>query len=238
MADTFKLPTSSYEELIKIIRAYSTGKPGQGMSLDALSQSSGMVTTVISGNNGFLLGLDLISEGKAKAPTDLCIKLGRAYTHNISEDIESIWREVIDGNDFLNRMISAIRIRNGMDKLYLINHIIYSSGLTSNGKAKAGAGAVIEILKCAGFVEDNDGKITAKPIENITSSIVECGIKPQSNTVPKNIQGNSDPIPLDIPVSVNAGKCQIVLNLNINGTVDDLDQLADKINKFIKEIAD
>ena len=40
MADNFKLPGSSYEEIIKIIKAYSSGKEGQAQPLDAIAQAS------------------------------------------------------------------------------------------------------------------------------------------------------------------------------------------------------
>ena len=55
MSEVFKLPGSSYEEITKIIRAYSNVKSGQALSLADLAQMSGMDKTIISRNNGFLL---------------------------------------------------------------------------------------------------------------------------------------------------------------------------------------
>ena len=67
MADNFKLPGSSYEEIIKIIKAYSSGKEGQAQPLDAIAQASGIDRTIVSRNNGFLLQMQLLMEG-AKEP--------------------------------------------------------------------------------------------------------------------------------------------------------------------------
>lgn len=233
MADTFKLPASSYDELIKIIQAYATGKVGQAFTLEDLAKASGMVTTQISRNNGFLIDLDLITAGKAKSPTETCIKLGRAYTHRISDDVVNIWREIIENNEFLKRMISALRIRNGMDKVNFINHVIYSSGLDSNANTKAGAGAVLEILKLAGFIEDKDGRIIAPIIDSY-----ELKKEPDSSNLDIAPAKNTDEKAQSfcIPVSKSQSSCQIMLNLNLSGSIEDLDELASKVKKFIEEL--
>ena len=72
MADNFKLPGSSYEEIIKIIKAYSSGKEGQAQPLDAIAQASGIDRTIVSRNNGFLLQMQLLMEGAKKTPTSEC----------------------------------------------------------------------------------------------------------------------------------------------------------------------
>ena len=110
MAEMYKLPGSSYEELIKIIKAYSLGKSGVAVSLDELVQATGMSKTVISRNNGFLVQVKLISEGNKKAPTDLCKQMGKAYELNMNEQVQNYWNQIIDNDEFLTRMLSAIQI--------------------------------------------------------------------------------------------------------------------------------
>jgi hypothetical protein len=121
-----------------------------------------------------------------------------------------------------------------MDRTNLINHIIYSSGLDSNNKSKAGAGAVIEVLKMAGIVEDNDGKITANSIDSASHSMnVQQPVLDQQNvstTIGQEV--------MRVPASAKTGNCQIILNLNLNGTIDDLDELSLKVKKFIQEISE
>lgn len=241
MSENFKLPSSSYEELVKIIKAYSTGKVGQPVTLDSLAQSTSMDKTVISGNNGFLVQLELITEGKAKSPTEKGQKLGRAYIHNVIDDVINIWCEIIDNNEFLSRMLSAVRIRNGMDRINFVNHIIYSSGLNTNNKSKAGAGAVVEILKCAGLVTESDGKITvtqSSPMSKSDNNNISNNenITEPTTTPTSSIENKFDLIS-QLP-TITSNKCQIVLNININSSVDDLDVLAEKIKLFIKEISE
>lgn len=159
MADIYKLPGSSYEELVKIIKAYSSSKNGVPVSLTELAQASGMDKTVISRNNGFLVQIKLVSEGNKKAATELCINLGRAYVLEMADQIAIAWNDIICNDDFLNRMISTIQIKGEMSKSEFINHIVFSSGNNNTNNARAGASAVIEILKLSQLIEEKEGMI-------------------------------------------------------------------------------
>ena len=169
MAEIFKLPGSSYEEITKIIRAYSNVKHGQALSLADLAQMSGMDKTIISRNNGFLLQLRLITEGNKKAPTEMCITLGRAYNLGM---ISKIWFEIVRNDEFLNRMISTIQIKTEMSKQDFVNHIVFSSSNNNSNNARAGASAIIEILKLTQMIEENDGMIVSRKSNVVEESIV------------------------------------------------------------------
>ncbi len=159
MEGIYKLPGSSYEELIKIIKAYSFGKSGVAVSLDELVKVTRMAKTIISRNNGFLVQIKLISEGKKKAPTDLCKKMGEAYELNRNEEVQSYWNQIIANDEFLTRMLSAIQIKEKMSKAEFINHIVSSSNAGNNGASRAGATAIIEIFKMLSLVEEKDGNL-------------------------------------------------------------------------------
>ena len=190
MSDIFKLPGSSYKELQKIIQAYGTSKKGSVVQLDELSQSSGAPSTVISRNNGFLVQIKLVTEGKKKSATDLGRKLASAYVNDIEEEVCRIWKEIIDANDFLSRMVNTVRIKGEMDKAEYVNHIVYSSGVTSSNNSRSGAGTIIEIFNLVGMVEERDGKFTAakvKPNEEVQT--IDSG---QVNSTTEQV--NSHPI--------------------------------------------
>lgn len=190
MAEMYKLPGSSYEELIKIIKAYSLGKSGVAVSLNDLVQATGMSKTVISRNNGFLVQTKLISEGNKKAPTDLCKQIGKAYELNMVEQIQKCWNQIIDNDEFLSRMLSAIQIKGKMSKTDFVNHIVFSSSAGNSNTARAGAAAIIEIFKMVSLVEEQDGNLvigagkknsvveTRTEVENDTSSV-----KQQQNVI-------------------------------------------------------
>lgn len=154
--EKFKLPGSSYVELIKMIRAYGSGKVGTPCSLDDISKMSAVDKTQISRNNGFFIEIGLLQEGKNKAPTENCSNLAKAYSLNLSEKIAEIWRKIILKNEFLNSMINVIVLRSSMQKADYIGHLIYSSGCSNTNNSKAGATALIEIFKaCNLLIEDN-----------------------------------------------------------------------------------
>jgi len=231
MAEIFKLPISSYEELIKLFQAYANTKDGVAVALDEISQATGIPRTIVSKNNGFLVQIGVItSEGNKKAVTEAGRALGRAYTSKIDYEIERIWKEIVSDVDFLNRMVSAVRIRSGMDRANLVNHIVYSSGLKDSKESRAGAGAIIEIFKSVGIFNEIDGKLTVKE---------EVDFTPQEKTPqtlsPIAIESTTARSAMSITGPANNG---ITININVNCTVEDLDTLSDKIKKMIEQIAD
>ncbi len=183
MAEIYKLPGSSYEELVKIIKAYSFGKSGVAISLDELVQATGMSKPVISRNNGFLVQIKLISEGNKKAPTELCKQMGKAYELNMSEQIQNCWNQIIDNDEFLSRMLSAIQIKGKMSKLEFVNHIVFSSTAGNSNSARAGAGAIIEIFKMLSLVEEKEGTL-----------VIGTGKKQSVNESRNEIDNNTTPI--------------------------------------------
>jgi hypothetical protein len=144
---------------VKIIQAY--GKVSKPAPLEEITQISGVHHTIVSRNNGFLLSVGIIEGGKTKAPTPLGTRLALALGHNIPEEISSVWREAIQANEFLMKMLSAVRIRKGMDLGTLQGHIAYSAGELKTQRTTAGANAVIDILRAAGLVVEEDGRIVA-----------------------------------------------------------------------------
>ena len=231
MAETFKLPASSLEEILKIIQAYANEKEGVSLSLDDISQSTGMPRTVVSANNGFLLQIGLITEGNKKSATDVGRALGRAYISRIDYEIERLWKEIIAENDFLNRMISAVRIRNGMDRTSFLNHIIYSSGQKDTKANRTGAGAIIEVLKSVCILFETDGKLTVGEINIATKSEESCNSAEQLSSTDSVTTTN-------IPVTSYKVGSAVTININIECAVSEIDELADKIQKLIKGISE
>jgi hypothetical protein len=60
------LPASSYEVLAKILHAYALCGD-EPASLDTVAMKAGMHKTQVSGNNGFLVSIGLLTDAKAKA---------------------------------------------------------------------------------------------------------------------------------------------------------------------------
>lgn len=232
MAETFKLPVSSYEELLKLFQAYASAKEGVALTLDQISQATGISRTTVSKNNGFMVQVGLITEGAKKAPTEVGRSLGRAYTSKINHEVERIWKEIILENDFLSRMVSAVRIRNGMDRTNFINHIIYSSGLKDSKEAHAGAGAIIEILKSVNILNETDGKLVVidNPVTQV-EHMLDHGVESETKSQEEDVQNS-------ISFLTTSPKNAITINININCVPADLDVLGEKIKQLLQQITD
>lgn len=237
MAEVFKLPGSSYEEITKIIRAYSNVKHGQALSLADLAQMSGMDKTIISRNNGFLLQLRLITEGNKKAPTEMCITLGRAYNLGITEQISKSWFEIVRNDEFLNRMISTIQIKTEMSKQDFVNHIVFSSSNNNSNNARAGASAIIEILKLTQMIEENDGMIVSGKSNVVEESVVNEKTQNEQE-IRKADSGVKETNPLEVGYYIQSYTCESGKLAKIiipeDATEDDLFAFEDMLKIVLK----
>lgn len=241
MSETYKLPGSSYKELQKIIQAYGTNKKGVGASLDELSQSSGAPTTVISRNNAFLTQVKIIVDGKKKNATDLGRQLASAYVNNIESEICRIWKEIVEADDFLMRMISIVRIKGEMEKGEFIKHIVYSSGVVSNNNSRSGAGTIIDIFKLIGVIEEHEGKCVAKKEEEVNSDS-EIHNKNEvsfsndidlKNSVSENTPPKDDKMYVTQPYICESGK-EAKIIVPTDATDDDMFALRDLLEIMMK----
>lgn len=228
MAENFKLPGSSYDEFTKIISAYASGKPGQPMSLDTVAQSACMDKTIVSRNNGFLIQCGLITEGNQKSATEIGNSLGKAYQLQMDDEIKRIWHDLIESNEFLSRMLSAIRIRKTMEKSAFLSHIIYSAGGSTGKNAKTGSTTLIELMKVAGFVNEQDGQIIAT--ETAPDKLEEVSNPAAVISISKQEHNQSD------SNSCMHNREIININININVTPDDIDTLPKKLQTLLDSL--
>ncbi len=230
MAETkIKLPRSSYEELCKIIKAYGRlDKPG---SLDQVNALAGVGKTTVSANNSFLTSIGLIKGGKAKAATAPGKKLAHALEHDISQDIEAGWRAVVEGNEFLRKMALALKIRKTMEESTFVSHIAYSAGETKSTFAKTGARAVIDVLRCSGFIREEDGRLSSREIpdrsDTDTDSVVVSQTRHGESTTTKA------PQPATAPVS---GNVAINIDIRIDAKPDDIPALGRSLKAMLKDL--
>ena len=160
MEDIFKLPVSSYDEIVKVIKAYGNVKIGISVSLDDLVKSSGMSKFILSKNNGFLVQIGLITKGNKKSPTQICKKLASAYSNNIKDEILTIWRNIFNTDDFIASMLSVLSVKGKLSRDEFISHIVYSANCGNSASYKTGAATIIEILKMTHMIMEDGGYIT------------------------------------------------------------------------------
>ena len=232
--DKFKLPLSSYDELVKFIKAYShVTKPTE---LGEISRLTGVGVPNISKNVGFFIATGILEGGKKKIPTLVGQQLGHALEHDMPDEIRKSWRHIVEEDEFLTKLLTAVRIRNGMDSQTLEAHIAYSAGQPKKRQFMTGARTVIDILKAADLVVEVDGKYLLKDSGEVPGAHADSPSQSETLREPQMI---SQPprIPIALPVDTSQ-RVQINIQININCTPDDITGLGTQVKALIQEIAD
>jgi hypothetical protein len=123
-----------------------------------------MDKTIVSRNNGFLTSIGVISKGQQKGISPVGAELGRALEYDVTSDIENCWRKITTDIEFFKNLVSSVRIRRGMELSALRAHVAYSAGQSKSPGVLTGAGTVVEILKLAGALKGQDGKLIATDV--------------------------------------------------------------------------
>jgi len=165
----FNLPGSSFEEVRKIVHAYSSFSTKVG--LDEVAKVSGINSTIISKSAKFLVDIGVLSSGAQKVATDLGRKLGRAIEHKVVDDERIYWSDCVKSNEKVSKLITTIRIKGGMTEKAFSDHVLYVSGSKSTSGNKTGARCMTDILVASGLVLEADGKLNVAtgPISPISA---------------------------------------------------------------------
>jgi hypothetical protein len=170
MADEkFRLPGSSYPELVKIIKAYSHS--GKSATLEDVSKLAVMNPTSISRSNVFLSAIGVIAGGQKKSITEQGQQLARALDYEMPNEIRRHWKMLVRQHEFFQKLLAAVRIRNGMDASTLTAHAAYTAGQPNDSKAKTGAAAVIDILQAADLLVEREGKLFVNLTHSPSASV-------------------------------------------------------------------
>jgi len=223
--DAFKLPKASYDQLCRIIRAY--GNQQGPASLDQVSHLCALNSTEISRNTGALVSLGIIEGGKSKAATTAGRQLAQALDHDIPEEISKQWRNIVDQSDFLQKVLSAVRIRNGMTIATLQSHIAYSAGEKKSPKSMTGAGTLIEILLTSHHLTESDGSVSVSAPDSLISPFV-LDAEPGNVRIGSALRASSK----GLRVSRHR-RTGVVVNINVNCTADELPALEQRLSDFL-----
>ena len=240
MSEKINLPSSSIDELIKIIKGYSHS--GTGSSLDSLAKLLGINKTSVSGNNKFLGDLSLIQGGNSKSATDLGKKLGRALDHGQLEDAKNCWREAVSSNEAISGLVTTVRIKGGMKLDDLSAHVLYVSGQGNNARNRTGSKTIVDILQAAGLVENNDGFIkVSSPASGPEKKEVEPEPIPSSQDTQTTAQAQpsqTNVAPTSTPAVNLSGLSntpQIAINIQLHLPETDNAEVYEKLFKALKD---
>jgi hypothetical protein len=221
---SFKLPGSSYSDVVKVIRGYMPFSAP--VSLEEVAQATGgMHPTNISRNTGFLVSLGILEGGSKKVLTERGRRLATALDGEMPEEIQQSWRSVVAEHEFVHRIMSAVRIRGGMDHDTLEVHIAYSAGQSRSPSSLTGAATVVDVLRAADLLRESDGKLYAVSVHDVTRSTLSAGDRPAAA---------SEYID-DEPIVTGPG-VSIVVQLQIQCTTEELESIGPKLRGLLQEL--
>ena len=223
----FRLPGSSYEELVNIIVAYGTrdeaAKPGDVGKLDAVHQSS------VSRNNGFLTEIEVLQGESKKLITRRGRALALALARKDRMEIRRNWRAIVATNEFLQNVVAAVRLREGMLYPTVQAYIAHAAGQPRNKPVMTGAGAIVEILKAAGLLREEAGELVATFVDAELES-EDLGMEDGS------LPGVAEP---SVSATLETGDGPAVqIHLHVQCTADEIEDLAPRLRALLRELSD
>jgi hypothetical protein len=222
----FRLPGSPYEELVNIIVAYGTrdeaARPGDVSKLDSVHQSS------VSRNNGFLTEIGVLQGETKKLITRRGRSLALALARKDKEEIRRNWREIVATNEFLQNVVAAVKLREGMLYPTVQAYVAHAAGQPRNKPVMTGAGAIVEILKIAGLLREEAGELVATfdGELDVVEDIAMEELSTEDATEPllsATVETSEDPA--------------VKIHLHVQCTADDLEDLAPRLRALLRGLS-
>ncbi|MCE9528680.1 MAG: hypothetical protein K8R36_21755 [Planctomycetales bacterium] len=236
--EKFKLPRSSYEEVVKIIKTY--GQFDEPKSLDDVSKLVGMNPANISSNNAFLTQIEVIESGQKKLATAKGRDLARALEHEMPNEIRKSWRRVVSECPFLQNLVSAIKIRKGMDEGTLVSHIAYSAGEPKKAYVMTGARAVVDILRAAEVIMEIDGKFVVNRADVVDEGEIGMTHDVQVDVLPRKGQPARTVVADILPAQQigDGSSAAFIIRVDVKVTCQfsELDELGSKLVNLLKTV--
>jgi hypothetical protein len=226
----FRLPGSSYEELVNIIVAYGTrdeaARPGDVGKLDAVHQTS------VSRNNSFLTEIGVLQGETKKLITRRGRALALALARKDRAETQRNWRAIVATNEFLQNVVAAVKLREGMLYPTVQAYIAHAADHPRNKPVMTGAGAIVEILKTAGLLREEAGELVATFDEDLEPEdlAMEDGSLPEVAEVAE---------PTVSATVEEAGEGPAIrIHLHVQCTADEIEDLAPRLRALLRELSD
>jgi hypothetical protein len=224
----FRLPGSSYEELVNIVVAYGTrdeaARPGDVGKLDAVHQSS------VSRNNGFLTEIGVLQGESKKLITRRGRALALALARKDRAEIRRNWRAIVATNEFLQNVVAAVKLREGMPYPTVQAYVAHAAGQPRNKPVMTGAGAIVEILKAAGLLREEAGELVAPFDEDFEPEDLAMG----DGSLPEAASTEEEPT---VSATVEAGPA-LKIHLHVRCTADEIEDIAPRLKALLRELSD
>ena len=233
----FRLPGSSYEELASIIVAYGTrddvARTGDVGKLDSVHQSS------VSRTNAFLTEIGVLQGETKKLITRRGRTLAVALARRDRDEIRANWRAVVASNEFLQNVVSAVKLREGMLRPTVQAYIAHSAGQPRNKPVMAGAGAIVEILKTAGLLREEAGELVAVFEDDLPFDLQEPEPEVLVQDEPDEEPDPEEPPRVSVVAETNGTADEtppVQIHLHVRLSPDEIEDLAPRLKALLREL--
>jgi len=228
----FRLPGSPYEELVNIIVAYGTredaARSGDVGKLDSVHQSS------VSRNNAFLVEIGVLQGDSRKMVTRRGRELAAALARKDRAEIRTNWRAIVAASEFLQNVVSAVKLREGMLYPTVQAYIAHAAGQPRNKPVMNGAGAIVEILKSAGMLREEAGELVATFDERPQDVPQENGSPAETSEVGASVISAT----VGETVPADAGtRPAVSIHVQVRCTADEIEDLAPRLKALVRELS-
>ena len=229
----FRLPGSPYEELVNIIVAYGTredaARTGDVGKLDSVHQSS------VSRNNAFLAEIGVLQGESKKMVTRRGRELAVALARKDRAEIRSNWRAIAAANEFLQNVVSAVKLREGMLYPTVQAYIAHAAGQPRNKPVMNGASAIIEILKAAGMLREEAGELVATFDERAGEFAPQDGAQTSESGESVLSATVGDAVPAGrVPAGTRPA---VSIHVQVRCTADEIEDLAPRLKALLRELS-
>jgi len=233
----FRLPGSPYEDLVKILVAYGTrdeaSATGDVGKLDSVHQSS------VSRNNAFLREIGVLQGETKKLITPRGRSLALALAGKDHVEIRSNWRAIVAASEFLQNVVSAVKLREGMLYPTVQAYIAHAAGQPRNKPVMTGAGAIIEILKTAGLLKEEAGELVAP-----FGKEPEPEAQPASadDSLPETTKAAEPLVSATVSEAAATGSftgypATVSIHVQVRCTADEIEDLAPRLKTLLRELS-
>jgi hypothetical protein len=228
----FRLPGSPYEELVNIIVAYGTredaARSGDVGKLDSVHQSS------VSRNNAFLVEIGVLQGDSRKMVTRRGRELAAALARKDHAEVRTNWRAIVAASEFLQNVVSAVKLREGMLYPTVQAYIAHAAGQPRNKPVMNGAGAIVEILKSAEMLREEAGELVATFDERPQDVTQENGSPAETSEVGASVISAT----VGETVPADAGtRPAVSIHVQVRCTADEIEDLAPRLKALVRELS-
>lgn len=154
-----KVPYVGYDAIIKVLRGYHSFK--RKASRADIASNIAMKPNKVSMAAKFLMDIGVLSHGKDKELTATGRTLSSSIINGDSSTEMSCWLQISSGSDRLQNLVLWVEAQSELTMENFASKLCTKTSQTASKDTRAGANAILKILKQAGILEIKDGKIVA-----------------------------------------------------------------------------